>query len=76
VEVMRADFRAGGVGYGHFKQRLFEALWEYFAPVRRRREELLADPGQVDEILRTGAERARAIAAGTMDRVRTAVGLR
>jgi tryptophanyl-tRNA synthetase len=76
VEVMQEEFRAGGVGYGHFKQRLFESLWDYFAPIRQRREELLADPGRVDEILRDGAERARSIAAGTMDRVRTAVGLR
>jgi tryptophanyl-tRNA synthetase len=76
VEAMREEFRAGGVGYGHFKQRLFEALWEFFAPVRRRREALLAEPESVDAILRDGAERARLVAAGTMDRVRTAVGLR
>ena len=76
LEVMREEFRAGGVGYGHFKQRLFEEIWEYFAPIRARREELLADPERVDAVLRDGAERARDIAARTMDRVREAVGLR
>jgi tryptophanyl-tRNA synthetase len=76
VERMKADFRAGGIGYGEFKKRLFEAVWEHFAPMRARREELLRDPGQVDEILREGADRARAAAAETMDRVRRAVGLR
>ncbi len=76
VERMKADHRAGGIGYGEFKQRLFEALWDYFAPMRARREELRKDPGQVDEILRLGAGRARAIAVATMDRVRDAVGLR
>ena len=73
---MEDEFRAGGVGYGHFKQRLFEAMWEHFAPLRARREEILADPGYVDRVLRRGAERAREVAAGTMERVRRAVGLR
>ena len=76
VEVMREEFRAGGVGYGHFKQRLFDSLWEYFAPIRARREELLADPGFVDEVLREGSERARQIAGTTMEKVRSAIGLR
>jgi tryptophanyl-tRNA synthetase len=73
---MQAAFRAGGVGYGHFKQQLFDAIREYFAPMRERRTALLADPGQVDEILARGAVRASAIARDTMERVRTAVGLR
>ena len=76
VEEMRSQFRAGGVGYGHFKQRLFEAMWEYFAPMRERRRQLQADPGYVEEVLRSGAERAREVAGVTMERVRKAVGLR
>ena len=76
VEEMKAAFRAGGTGYGHFKQQLFEALWDHFAPMRARREEILRDPGYVDEVLRAGALRAREVAGATMDRVRRAVGLR
>jgi tryptophanyl-tRNA synthetase len=75
VAVMEEEHRAGGVGYGTFKQRLFEALWDHLAPLRARREELLARPGYVDEVLRQGAERAREVAGGTMARVRRAVGL-
>jgi len=76
VDEMREQFRAGGVGYGHFKQRLFEAIWEYFAPMRARRAEILARPDYVEDVLREGARRAREIALGTMDRVRQATGLR
>lgn len=76
VAAMEEEFRAGGVGYGHFKQRLFEAIWSYFAPIRTRKQELLNDPGYVDQVLREGAERAEAIAAGTLQRVHEAVGLR
>jgi tryptophanyl-tRNA synthetase len=76
VEQMKDEFRAGGIGYGHFKQRLFEVMWEYFAPMRARREEILARPGYLDELLHEGARRAHSVAEGTMERVRNAVGLR
>ena len=73
---MKEEFRAGGVGYGTFKQRLFEAISEYFAPMRTRRAEILARPGYLDDVLASGAQRAREIALQTMERVRLAVGLR
>ncbi len=75
VEEMRAAFRAGGTGYGHFKQQLFERIHAYFAPMRERRAGILARPGYVDEVLEEGARRARAAAAPVMERVRRAVGL-
>ncbi|MEX2582777.1 MAG: tryptophan--tRNA ligase [Gemmatimonadota bacterium] len=75
VERMKADFRAGGIGYGEFKQRLFEAIRDYFAPFQARREELLRDEEAVDRILAEGGERAREIASSTFERVRRAVGL-
>jgi len=74
-EQMVADFQKGGVGYGDFKKRLFEAIWTYFAPMRARRAEILADPGYVDRVLKEGAEKANAIATPVMQRVRKAVGL-
>jgi len=75
VRRMEEEHRAGGVGYGEFKKRLFEALRDYFAPMRARREEILARPGYVDEVLADGAARAREIAGPTMERVKRAVGL-
>jgi tryptophanyl-tRNA synthetase len=76
IAAMEEEFRIGGVGYGEFKKRLFECLWEYFAPFRRRRAELESDPGHIDKVLAEGAERARAVAEQTMKRVREAVGIR
>src|SRR6266480_2577365 len=43
IAEMRERFVKGGTGYGDFKKQLFEKLWEYFAPMRQRREEILAD---------------------------------
>ena len=75
-EAMLADFQAGGTGYGDFKKRLWEAYWEYFAPMREKRAGLVADPAYVEGILAAGAEKARVTAHQTLDRVRAAVGLR
>lgn len=74
-EEMAQDFRQGGVGYGDFKKRLWEAYWEYFAPMRARREELLKNLDYVDEVLARGAEQARGLATSVLQRVRQAMGL-
>ena len=73
---MRERFSKGGTGYGDFKKQLFQKLWEYFAPMRRRREEILKDESYIDEVLARGAKRANEIADQVMHRVRKAVGLR
>ena len=75
VEQMRQQFRKGGRGYGDFKKQLFEKLWEYFAPMRKRRDEILQQPDYIEGVLAQGAERANSIAHGVMKRVRQAVGL-
>ena len=73
---MRAAFAKGGTGYGDFKKQLFARLWEFFAPMRQRREEILAQPAYLDDVLAKGAERANVIANEVMERIRSAVGLR
>jgi len=73
---MVADHEAGGVGYGDFKKRLWEAYWEFFAPMRERRAELVEDPGYVQTVLVEGAAKAREEADRVLTRVRRAVGLR
>ena len=75
IEEVRGSFRKGGTGYGDFKKQLFEKLWEYFAPMRKRREEILADKTYIDNVLERGAERANEVANQVMQRVRAAVGL-
>lgn len=76
VAKMEADFRSGGFGYGDFKKRLFEAVWTRFEKERAVRSDLLNNMDHVEKVLRDGAERARGIATGVMDRVRKACGLR
>jgi tryptophanyl-tRNA synthetase len=64
-----------GSGYGAFKQAVADAVVEYLAPVRERYEGLRADEQALERTLEEGAEKARAIAAGTLRNVRQAMGV-
>lgn len=66
--------RHGERGCVQNKRELIEAINEYFRPMRERRRQL--DDGTIEEILRTGAEKARERAAATLSEVRAAMGLR
>ncbi|WP_404422432.1 tryptophan--tRNA ligase [Nibricoccus sp. IMCC34717] len=74
-----ADFenrlRAGGLGYGDLKKALFEHYWNHFSGARARRAELAANPDYVNQVLRDGAERARAVASEVLAKARAAAGL-
>lgn len=69
-------FREGGMGYGHYKQRLAELFFEKFGPARARRRELEKDPAAIEAVLAKGAARARERAKPVVERVRRAVGIR
>ncbi|MGH2858274.1 MAG: tryptophan--tRNA ligase [Solirubrobacteraceae bacterium] len=64
-----------GAGYGAFKQAVAEAVVEYLAPVRDRYAGLRGDESELERILATGAEKARALASDTIIDVRTAMGV-
>ncbi len=70
------QYRAGTIGYGGAKKLLLEKINAYFAAAREKRKELAAHPEKVEEVLQSGAERARAEARRTMALVREAVGMR
>lgn len=65
-----------GTGYGTVKKRLAELLCEYFRPYREKREELEDNLDFVEQVLKTGAQKASAVARQTLEQVRNAVGLR
>jgi len=75
VAALRARYLAPGLKYSDVKKELIDAIWTYFEPHRTRRDELLARPDEVLDILRAGAEKARTAAANTLGAVRRKVGL-
>jgi len=69
------QYRAGGMGYGHAKQALFELILDHFGDARAKREQLMNDPGQIDAVLQRGAEKANAVIGDVTQRARRACGL-
>lgn len=64
-----------GKGYGDFKRDLGEVVVEGLAPIRERALELLGDPGELDSILDSGAERARKVASPILRDAKTRMGV-
>jgi tryptophanyl-tRNA synthetase len=62
-------------GYGHAKQKLIEKIEERFGPAADRYEALKAKPAELEDALREGARKARAVARATLDECRDACGL-
>lgn len=70
----KKEYEAGTLRYVDLKDAVAEAIIAAFTPIRERRAELLACGDQVKEILRAGAERARAVARQTLAEVKERMG--
>lgn len=75
IAEIERQYRAGGVGYGSFKERLLRKIQETFGAARERRRQLERDPVEVERVLAEGASRARAVAGQVLGRVLRACGL-
>ncbi len=67
---------ADGISWADAKQALLERIDQEIAPMRQTYQTLMADPGQIETILREGATKARDLSAPFVARLRHAVGLR
>jgi tryptophanyl-tRNA synthetase len=67
---------AAGIAWADAKQVLFERIDRELAPMREHYTALMAAPGKMEDILRAGAEKARALATPFTADLRRAVGLR
>lgn len=74
-QAARERYLAGGMGWGHAKQELFEIMDAHFAPMREKYDMLMEDPVHIEKILKEGAEKARIIASATVNRLRSAIGI-
>ena len=72
-DAVESDFE--GLRYGDFKTAVGDQVAEWLAPVRERYAELRGDDRALEAMLEAGAEKARAIASGTLADVRDAMGV-
>ncbi len=63
-----------GKGYGDLKKAVAEKVIEILEPMQNRYNELMNDKAELDNILKKGAEKARAKASPTLIKVKEAVG--
>ena len=75
VPVPEIEEQYRGKGYGDLKKDLAEVVVEGLSPIRDRTRELLDNPRELDEILETGAKKAREIARSTLRDAWTRMGL-
>ena len=61
--------------YGPLKADTGEAVVEILAPIQHRYHELMGDKAELSRLLRTGAEKARAVASATLERTYNNIGL-
>ena len=57
-----------------YKNALADLTVSKLEPINKEMRRLLGDPGEIDNILRSGAQKARAIATPIMDEVKKRVG--
>jgi len=67
---------AEGIAWGEMKQILFERIDREIAPARAEYERLVANPREVEDVLRAGAEKARQFSRPFLAEIRDRVGIR
>lgn len=75
IAEMKEHYQRGGLGDVKTKRYLLEILDRELRPIRERRLEFAKDMGEVYSILEKGCERARSVAAQTLDDVKSAMGI-
>ncbi len=73
LQELKDHYTRGGLGDGTVKKFLINVLEETLAPIRERRKEWEQNIPAVYDILKTGSEHAREVAAKTLDEVRAAM---
>lgn len=75
VEEMKEHYKRGGLGDMKVKKYLNEVMQAELEPIRNRRIEFAKDIDAVYDMLKSGSDKARAVAADTLREVRTAIGI-
>ena len=73
---LREKYLAGGMGWGHAKQELFEVMDEMVSPMREKYNELMENKDFIDNILDEGSIKARDIAFEKIKYVKNILGFK
>ncbi len=73
LDELKAHYQRGGLGDVKVKKFLNNVLQEELEPIRNRRKELQRDIPYIYEVLKEGSDKAREVAAQTLEDVRNAM---
>jgi tryptophanyl-tRNA synthetase len=73
IEDLENDY--GSTGYGRFKNDLAEALISFLTPIQEKYHTVITDRAMLDEVLSEGSKKAQAVAAQTLEDVKTKMGI-
>ncbi|MBN2694113.1 tryptophan--tRNA ligase [bacterium] len=71
---LKERYLAGGMGWGHAKEALFEKMDQFLSPFREKYNQFIQDPSYIEKNLIEGEKKARDIAEKTMTKIRTIAG--
>jgi tryptophanyl-tRNA synthetase len=74
IQELKTLYEGGNFGYGTAKQMLFDKIMERFSPARARYQDLMANPDELEAILKIGADKARKIAQPVLERAKKLTG--
>ena len=74
IAQMKQNYKAGGYGYGHAKQALFELICDKFSEQRNRYNYYMTNLEEIDQALELGARKAALTANTVLERVRKKIG--
>ena len=74
IAQMKQNYEAGGYGYGHAKQALFELICNNFSEQRKRYAYYMNNLEEIDQALEFGAKKAALTANAVLKRVRKKIG--
>jgi len=74
IDLMYKNYRAGGYGYGHAKQELYELIVSKFEKERATFHDYMNNLDELEKILLQGAKKATEVANKTLNRVREKLG--
>lgn len=74
VADLKSKYLAGGFGYGHAKQALFELIRDTYKEEREKFEYFMSNKPEIDRLLGLGAGKAKEVADEVLNRVRAKLG--
>ena len=75
VKELKERYNTPGLKYMDVKNELFECIMEYFSDQRSRRDEYLNNPDNVYDLMKLGQEKAKSVAAQTIEDVKKSIGM-